>query len=291
MPTTEQRHLIFLAEPAREPALPLLRLAAHIGQIGRWRSTLRRSVQLHGSSRAAVHLLCLRLGLQWHAVVSGIDLPGAGDLWLLAGLIAWRVAVRWIAVSLRVAIRHSITLLVLHDRAVVAVRWVLTISIHRSLRLTRRHSVERAVLAAGIGAVGPWPSAIRAVRHAGVHCVMGLVVAVLRVWFRLSIHLRIGLHAVAVSQATWWTAAVTIIPTLVSVVSTAGLAVGRWAVAVACRTVGSRVTFVGCCILTTKMARASRSVIVVAIRLVLICSCANSSIYGMVGSCDKHTSV
>ena len=251
MLTQEPRYLIFLAEPPREPALPLLWLAAHIGQIGGWRPALR-TIQLHGPSRATIHLL--RLCLHGHAVVSGIDLPRTRNLRLLARLLArWvaigRIAIGWISVPLRVAILPSIRVLIwvvavallLHDRAVVAVLRVLAVSIHWSLRLSRCHSVERAVLAAGIGAVGPRPSAIRSVRHAGVDCIVGLVVAVLRIWFWLSIHLRVGLHAVPISQTTWWTAAIASIPTLVSVVSTAGprmLAVWHWAVAVACYTVG-----------------------------------------------------
>jgi hypothetical protein len=131
--------------------------------------------------------------------------------------------------------------LFLHDWAVIAVLWILAVSIHWSLRLSRSHSVERAVLAAGIRAVGPRPSAIRSVRHASVDCIIGFMVTVLRIWLWLSVHLRIGLHAISVSQTTLWAAAIAIISALISVVSTAGpgmLAVGHWAVAIACRTVG-----------------------------------------------------
>lgn len=89
------------------------------------------------------------------------------------------------------------SLLLLHDGSVVAVAAVFVIPVAWGRRFVHGVDfVDGAILTTWIGAVAPWPGAVRPVGHAGIDSVMRLMISVLRVRSVVAIQLGFRLHSV-----------------------------------------------------------------------------------------------
>lgn len=190
--------------------------------------------------------------------------------------IAWTVEAAillwWPFLAITSLVRILALALLFHDRAIIAVlRLVLVlVLVVRGIDLRWRlvHSidfVDRAILAARVGAVGPGSGAIGTI---GVDSVVRLVVAMLRLLVRslLVVKLRVGCHAVAVARLLWSAILAAVVSALLL-----SVAAGTWAIVVAFgRNVGAHsvLAFVGVWVLTTKVAAPPASEVVVLIVLV-----------------------
>lgn len=198
----------------------------------------------------------------WVAVLRGA---------IVALIILHRVVI-WLPSFLAavVIVVHSSAMLLV-DRSIVAILLIAAIWIHRLIHCV--DFINRAILAAWVCAIGPWSSAIRAVRHACVDRVVRLLIVVI-CSRSTSVQLRIGCHAIArISSLRRRTIAIAIVViALLASVITAALhrAIRAWAIVIACQGVGASLLSNSGWILTTEVATPSASKLVLLVPLLRI---------------------